>query len=206
MVVTGVISDVLQFFGFIAATLGLVSGAMAADSLLAGRRWAGPRAGFNLAGWISWIAICYRQTRSLFRRAVFLQLTAAERVWGESLQRYRIRYRIRGEATRLWTLGPGARRQIADSEAARQHRFINGRLLTDLKRDEFLTRLPVPWPPYLVLWADRRSHAFRGISRSCADEALARSRKAVGLADQCASAMSRKMVTTSRYLSSIRQP
>jgi cytosine permease len=28
---------------------------MAADYLLAGRKWAGPRAGFNLAGWISWV-------------------------------------------------------------------------------------------------------------------------------------------------------
>ena len=28
---------------------------MLADYLLAGRKWAGPRAGFNPAGWISWI-------------------------------------------------------------------------------------------------------------------------------------------------------
>ena len=28
---------------------------MAADYLLSGRKWAGPRAGFNPAGWISWI-------------------------------------------------------------------------------------------------------------------------------------------------------
>ena len=27
---------------------------MMADYLLAGRKWAGPRAGFNPAGWISW--------------------------------------------------------------------------------------------------------------------------------------------------------
>ena len=27
---------------------------MAADYLLAGRRWSGPRAGFNPAGWIAW--------------------------------------------------------------------------------------------------------------------------------------------------------
>jgi cytosine permease len=52
---TGVISDVLQFFGFIAATFGPVCGAMAADYLLAGKKWPGPRAGFNLAGWISWV-------------------------------------------------------------------------------------------------------------------------------------------------------
>jgi cytosine permease len=29
---------------------------MMADYLLAGRKWAGPRAGFNMAGWISWAA------------------------------------------------------------------------------------------------------------------------------------------------------
>jgi cytosine permease len=28
---------------------------MAADYLLSGRQWAGPRAGFNPAGWISWV-------------------------------------------------------------------------------------------------------------------------------------------------------
>jgi cytosine permease len=28
---------------------------MAADYLLSGQKWAGPRAGFNPAGWISWI-------------------------------------------------------------------------------------------------------------------------------------------------------
>jgi cytosine permease len=28
---------------------------MAADYLLSGKKWAGPRAGFNMAGWISWV-------------------------------------------------------------------------------------------------------------------------------------------------------
>jgi cytosine permease len=28
---------------------------MVADYLLAGRKWSGPRAGFNPAGWISWL-------------------------------------------------------------------------------------------------------------------------------------------------------
>ena len=36
-------------------SFGPVCGAMAADYLLAGRKWPGPRAGFNPAGWISWI-------------------------------------------------------------------------------------------------------------------------------------------------------
>ena len=41
-------------FGFIGASFGPVCGAMMADYLLAGKKWAGPREGFNLAGWISW--------------------------------------------------------------------------------------------------------------------------------------------------------
>jgi len=41
-------------FGFIGASFGPVCGAMMADYLLSGKKWAGPRAGFNPAGWISW--------------------------------------------------------------------------------------------------------------------------------------------------------
>jgi cytosine permease len=41
-------------FTIIGASFGPICGAMAADYLLAGRKWAGPRAGFNPAGWISW--------------------------------------------------------------------------------------------------------------------------------------------------------
>ena len=40
-------------FGFIGASFGPVCGAMMADYLLSGKKWAGPRAGFNPAGWIS---------------------------------------------------------------------------------------------------------------------------------------------------------
>ena len=39
----------------IGASFGPVCGAMMADYFLAGRKWSGPRAGFNPAGWISWI-------------------------------------------------------------------------------------------------------------------------------------------------------
>ena len=42
-------------FTLIGASFGPVCGAMMADYLLAGKKWAGPRAGFNLAGWISWV-------------------------------------------------------------------------------------------------------------------------------------------------------
>ena len=41
-------------FAFIGASFGPICGAMMADYLLAGKKWAGPRAGFNPAGWISW--------------------------------------------------------------------------------------------------------------------------------------------------------
>jgi cytosine permease len=43
-------------FTIIGASFGPICGAMAADYLLAGRKWAGPRAGINWAGWISWAA------------------------------------------------------------------------------------------------------------------------------------------------------
>ena len=39
----------------IGASFGPVCGAMLADFLLSGGKWSGPRAGFNPAGWISWI-------------------------------------------------------------------------------------------------------------------------------------------------------
>ena len=55
LAVSGLIGNVLGFFNIIAATFGPVCGAMAADYLLSGGRWAGPRASFNPAGWISWI-------------------------------------------------------------------------------------------------------------------------------------------------------
>ena len=51
---THVIGNVGIVFAVIVASFGPVCGAMAADYLLAGRKWAGPRAGFNPAGWISW--------------------------------------------------------------------------------------------------------------------------------------------------------
>ncbi len=41
-------------FIIIGCCFGPICGAMIADYLLAGGKWAGPRAGFNPAGWISW--------------------------------------------------------------------------------------------------------------------------------------------------------
>ncbi len=56
LAVTGWAGDVMSVFGIIGASFGPVCGAMAVDYLLSGKKWAGPRAGWNLAGWISWVA------------------------------------------------------------------------------------------------------------------------------------------------------
>ena len=53
LAVTGAADHVGRIFEVIGASFGPVCGAMLADYLLAGRKWAGPRAGFNPAGWIS---------------------------------------------------------------------------------------------------------------------------------------------------------
>jgi len=55
LAVTGYAGDAVGVFTIIGASFGPVCGAMVADYLLAGKRWAGPRAGFNPAGWISWL-------------------------------------------------------------------------------------------------------------------------------------------------------
>jgi len=54
LAVTGLAGDVMGVFTVIGASFGPICGAMAADYLLAGCKWPGPRAGFNPAGWISW--------------------------------------------------------------------------------------------------------------------------------------------------------
>jgi cytosine permease len=56
LVVTGWAGQAVDVFKLIGASFGPVCGAMAADYLLAGKKWAGPRAGLNPAGWISWVA------------------------------------------------------------------------------------------------------------------------------------------------------
>ncbi len=55
LVLSGKAGNAAQMFGIIGASFGPICGAMTADYLLAGRKWPGPRAGFNPAGWISWI-------------------------------------------------------------------------------------------------------------------------------------------------------
>jgi cytosine permease len=51
---TGVASQLPSVFGLIGASFGPIVGAMVVDYFLSGGRWAGPRAGFNAAGWIAW--------------------------------------------------------------------------------------------------------------------------------------------------------
>lgn len=54
LVLSGQAGNAAQMFRIIGASFGPICGAMTADYLQAGRRWPGPRAGFNPAGWISW--------------------------------------------------------------------------------------------------------------------------------------------------------
>lgn len=54
LAVTGVVANLIGFFGIIGASFGPICGAMAADYLLAGRKWSGPRRGVNWAGYIAW--------------------------------------------------------------------------------------------------------------------------------------------------------
>lgn len=54
LAITGVAGKAIVVFQIIGASFGPICGAMMVDYLLAGKKWAGPRAGFNPAGWISW--------------------------------------------------------------------------------------------------------------------------------------------------------
>jgi cytosine permease len=52
---TGWALDLSRYFGIIGASFGPICGSMAADYLLSGCKWSGPRRGWNLAGYISLI-------------------------------------------------------------------------------------------------------------------------------------------------------
>jgi cytosine permease len=56
LAVTGLAGKAIIVFQIIGASFGPICGAMMVDYLLAGGNWPGPRAGFNPAGWISWLA------------------------------------------------------------------------------------------------------------------------------------------------------
>ena len=54
LAVTGIAGDLVGFFGIVGASFGPICGAIAADYLLSGRRWSGPRPGINWAGYGAW--------------------------------------------------------------------------------------------------------------------------------------------------------
>lgn len=54
LAITGVADNLVGFFGIVGASFGPICGAMAADYLVAGRRWSGPRQGINWAGYFAW--------------------------------------------------------------------------------------------------------------------------------------------------------
>ncbi len=54
LAVTGAAADLIGFFSIVGASFGPICGAITADYLLSGRKWAGPRKGINWAGYIAW--------------------------------------------------------------------------------------------------------------------------------------------------------
>jgi cytosine permease len=52
---TGIAGNLASFFGLIGASFGPICGAMVADYLLSGKKWAGPREGVSVAGYAAWI-------------------------------------------------------------------------------------------------------------------------------------------------------
>jgi len=55
LAVTGLAGKAIIVFVIIGATFGPILGAMVVEYLINGGKWSGPRAGFNPAGWISWL-------------------------------------------------------------------------------------------------------------------------------------------------------
>lgn len=56
LAVTGAAENLIGFFSIVGASFGPICGAMAADYILSGHRWAGPRQGINWAGYGAWAA------------------------------------------------------------------------------------------------------------------------------------------------------
>jgi cytosine permease len=54
LAVTGWAGRAGAVFTVIGASFGPICGAMLVDYVLAGKKWAGPRPGWNVAGWVSW--------------------------------------------------------------------------------------------------------------------------------------------------------
>ncbi len=56
LAITGAAADLVGFFSIVGASFGPICGAMAADWLLSGKQWSGPREGINWAGYGAWAA------------------------------------------------------------------------------------------------------------------------------------------------------
>ncbi len=54
LAVTGLAGNLVNVFTIVGASFGPICGAMTADYILSGKKWAGPREGINLAGYIAW--------------------------------------------------------------------------------------------------------------------------------------------------------
>ncbi|MGI8742229.1 MAG: cytosine permease [Bryobacteraceae bacterium] len=54
LAITGYASNLIVVFSIVGASFGPICGAMAADYLLSGKKWAGPRRGINWAGYAAW--------------------------------------------------------------------------------------------------------------------------------------------------------
>jgi cytosine permease len=54
LAITGAAANLINLFTIIGASFGPICGAMMADYLLSGRKWAGPREGINFAGYGAW--------------------------------------------------------------------------------------------------------------------------------------------------------
>ncbi len=54
LAITGLAANLVNLFTIIGASFGPICGAMAADYLLSGKKWAGPREGINFAGYGAW--------------------------------------------------------------------------------------------------------------------------------------------------------
>jgi cytosine permease len=54
LAITGAAANLISFFQVVGASFGPICGAIAADYVLSGRKWAGPREGINWAGYVAW--------------------------------------------------------------------------------------------------------------------------------------------------------
>jgi cytosine permease len=54
LAVTGLAGNLVNVFLVVGASFGPICGAMTADYILSGKKWAGPRQGINFAGYIAW--------------------------------------------------------------------------------------------------------------------------------------------------------